>query len=184
MGWFDFLKEMFVSRDSRDEAAAKAILRKRFNNNKSLEEEKYIYDHWKRLRIDAENCDVLNERATFDLQKIKDEHIGYHLYEQMLADENVNLVKLSCYDKNFSPAKAYRVTLIDYDAATVRAKLNVQDYIDVFIDPEKRFLALVSISTVFSTEKCVRSIPRVASKPILPKSARSNSFALHSISKG
>ena len=38
MGWFDFLKEMFVSRDSRDEAAAKAILRKRFNNNKSLEE--------------------------------------------------------------------------------------------------------------------------------------------------
>ena len=104
MGWFDFLKEMFVSRDSRDEAAAKAILRKRFNNNKSLEEEKYIYDHWKRLRIDAENCDVLNERATFDLQKIKDEHIGYHLYEQMLSDENVNLVKLSCYDKSFSPA--------------------------------------------------------------------------------
>ena len=138
MGWFDFLKEMFVSRDSRDEAAAKAILRKRFNNNKSLEEEKYIYDHWKRLRIDAENCDVLNERATFDLQKIKDEHIGYHLHEQMLADENVNLVKLSCYDKNFSPAKAYRVTLIDYDATTVRAKLNVQGYINVFIDPEKR----------------------------------------------
>jgi len=81
MGWFDFLKEMFVSRDSGDEAAAKAILRKRFNNNKSLEEEKYIYDHWKRLRIDAENCDVLNERATFDLQKIKDtlkEKLGFN----------------------------------------------------------------------------------------------------------
>ena len=40
--------------------------------------------------------------------------------------------------QKFSPAKAYRVTLIDYDAATVRAKLNVQGYIDVFIDPEKR----------------------------------------------
>ena len=95
------------------------------------------------MRIDAENCDVLNERATFDLQKIKDEHIGYHLHEQMLADENVNLVKLSCYDKSFSPAKAYRVTLIDYDAATVRAKLNVQGYIDVFIDPENAEITML-----------------------------------------
>ena len=40
---------MFVSRIVGDEVAAKTILRKRFNNNKSLEEEKYIYDHWKRF---------------------------------------------------------------------------------------------------------------------------------------
>ncbi len=125
----------FLGRND-DEERAKEMLRQQYiRQDFTVVSLPYMRMHWKRLRINADDCDVLKADGTFDLQAIREEHSNDFSNEGVLGYENVQITRITCYDKTENPHKVYRTTLVDTNADVTNAKLNVQGYIDIYSSP-------------------------------------------------
>ena len=112
----------------------------------------YIRNNWQKVCIDADHCDVMNENTTFDLHAVENNRMKSDLEETMLfteamlfnklqlGEEKMKLSYIRCYDKSSSPVKVYQTTVADIDASVAQVKLNVQGYINIYVDPKSEEL--------------------------------------------
>lgn len=105
---------------------------------------KFVHHNWKEIKIYTKNCQVINYNTQVNknsprYQPHKDEESFYEfLNKDSSSVEFVDVIrsKIICDFIENNEVKQRFSTIVDYDNTVVSFKLNMQDYISVYIDEQ------------------------------------------------